>query len=123
MAFFASPSLLLINRVFRDDSVGRMKPKGLLIGAAVLVPAVLLGLVFRSFCSSARLTAGSADCGPAVSVVIKGRTKVDGYSAEQLKNAAAIMNAGQGPEPVVKGQMVSVMVALGESGSRVLDHR
>lgn len=98
-----------------------MKPKGLMIGALVLVPAVLLGLVFSLVLFGGSKPAAAA-CGPAVSVVIDGDTRVEGYSAEQLKNAAAIMNAGRTLDLSAKGQMIAVMVALGESGLRVLDH-
>jgi surface antigen len=63
----------------------------------------------------------AADCGPAVSVVIDGNTKVEGYTQEQLKNAAAIMGAGQSQSLSANGQIITVMVALGESGLRVLD--
>jgi hypothetical protein len=84
------------------------------------VPAILLSLVL-----SIILLFGSppaaADCSPAVSVSISADTKVDGYSTEQLKNAAAILNAGKTQDLSTKGQMISVMVALGESGLRVLD--
>jgi hypothetical protein len=97
-----------------------MKPRGLLIGGAVLVTAILLGLIM-----SIILLFGSppaaADCGLAVSVSISDDITVDGYSTEQLTNAAAIMNASKALNLSVKGQMISVMVALGESDLRVLD--
>ena len=98
-----------------------MKPKMLLIGAAVLVPMLLLGLVL-SVVLLFGSTPAAADCGPTVSVVKDSDTKVEGYSADQLKNAAAIMGAGKALNLPAKGQMISVMVALGESGLRVLDH-
>jgi hypothetical protein len=98
-----------------------MKPKGLLIATAIIVPAVFLGLVL-----SIALLLGSNPaavvCGPSVSVTIGADTKVDGYSTEQLTNAAAIMNAGKSLNLSAKGQMISVTVALGESGLRVLDN-
>lgn len=97
-----------------------MKPKGLAIGAALLVPAMFLGLAL-SIVLLFRSPPAAADCSPAVSVSISADTKVDGYSSEQVRNAAAIMNAGKSLNLSVKGQMVSVMVALGESGLRVLD--
>ena len=74
----------------------------------------------RSFCSSGRhLLRPTA--APAVAVVIDGNTKVEGYTQEQLKNAGAIMGAGKALDLSVNGQMISVLVALGESGLRVLD--
>ncbi|MCU1567075.1 MAG: amidase, partial [Pseudarthrobacter sp.] len=48
--------------------------------------------------------------------------EVPGYSTEQLSNAAAIINAGRTLNLPARGPMVSVMVAVGESGLRVLDH-
>ena len=48
-------------------------------------------------------------------------TRVGGYSQEQLKNAAAILGAGKALNLPAKGQMISVTVALGESGLRILD--
>ncbi|WP_354149635.1 CHAP domain-containing protein [Arthrobacter sp. 754] len=90
-------------------------------GAAVAVPVVLTGLVFSMLLLLAPAKPAAADCGPAVSVVIDGSTKVDGYTQEQLKNAAAIMGAGKAQDLSVNGQVISVMVALGESGLRVLD--
>jgi surface antigen len=100
---------------------GGVKPKGLIIGAVVLVPALIFGLIFTLVLLLGTKPA-AADCGRTVSVVIDEDTKVDGYSAEQLKNAAAIMNAGKTMSLSAKGQTISVMVALGESGLKVLDY-
>jgi hypothetical protein len=96
----------------RSGSVARMKPKGLLIGAAVIVTAILLGLVL-SIVLLFGSTAAAADCGPRVSDVIDSDTKVDGYAPEQLENAAAILSAGKALNLPAKGQMIGVMVALG----------
>lgn len=99
-----------------------MKPSKILsTGAAVAAPVMLLGLVFSLLLLLAPANPAAADCGPAVSVAIDGSTKVEGYTQEQLKNAAAIMGAGKAQDLSVNGQMISVMVALGESGLRVLD--
>ena len=99
-----------------------MKPSQMLsTGAVVVAPVLLLGLVFSMLLLLAPAKPAVADCGPAVSVVIDGNTKVEGYTQEQLKNAAAIMGAGKALDLSVKGQMISVMVALGESGLRALD--
>ncbi|MCU1516411.1 MAG: amidase, partial [Pseudarthrobacter sp.] len=65
----------------------------------------------------------AAGCGPGGgSVDVTDFPEVPGYSTEQLSNAAAIINAGKTLNLPVRGQMISVMVALGESGLRVLDH-
>ncbi|WP_442856264.1 hypothetical protein [Arthrobacter sp. U41] len=90
-------------------------------GVAVAAPVMLLGLVFSLLLLLAPAKPAAADCGPAVSMVVDGNTRVEGYTQEQLKNAAAIMGAGRALNLSVNGQMISVMVALGESGLRVLD--
>jgi surface antigen len=97
-----------------------VKPKGLIISAVVLLPSLIFGLIF-TLVLLLGTKPSAADCGPTVSVTIDGDTKVDGYTEEQLKNAAAIMNAGDTLNLPAKGQMISIMVALGESGLRVLD--
>ncbi|NUS35967.1 MAG: CHAP domain-containing protein [Pseudarthrobacter sp.] len=93
-----------------------------MIGLTALVPAAFFGLVFSVLLLLPPSKPAAATCGPAVSVVIGADTKVEGYAQEQLTNAAAIMGAGQALNLSVKGQMISVMVALGESGLRVLDY-
>ncbi|WP_454700079.1 CHAP domain-containing protein [Arthrobacter humicola] len=93
-----------------------------MIGAVVLLPATLFGLIFSILLLFGSEKPAAASCGPTVSVVIDGDIKVDGYSAEQLKNAAVIINAGKTLDLPAKGQMISVMVSLGESGLRILDH-
>ncbi|WP_285320728.1 CHAP domain-containing protein [Pseudarthrobacter sp. lyk4-40-TYG-27] len=98
-----------------------MQRKSLGLVALIVVPGLIFGLVFSILLLLAPAKPAAADCGPTVSVSINGDTKVDGYSQEQLKNAAAIMVAGKALNLPVKGQMISVMVALGESGLRVLD--
>ncbi|WP_345454062.1 CHAP domain-containing protein [Arthrobacter gyeryongensis] len=90
-------------------------------GAAVAALLMLIGLVFSMLLLLAPAKPALADCGPSVSVVIDGSTKVEGYTQEQLKNAAAIMGAGKALSLSANGQMISVMVALGESGLRALD--
>ncbi|MCW2950825.1 MAG: amidase, partial [Thermoleophilia bacterium] len=56
-----------------------MKPSKMLsTGAAVAVPVVLTGMVFSTLLLLAPAKPAAADCGPAVSVVIDGSTKVDG---------------------------------------------
>lgn len=96
-----------------------MQRKSLGLVALIVVPSLLFGLLFSVLLLLAPAKPVAADCGPTVSVAING---VDGYSQEQLKNAALIMDAGKALKLPGKGQMVSVMVALGESGLRVLDY-
>ncbi|MGM7774424.1 CHAP domain-containing protein [Arthrobacter sp. KNU-44] len=99
-----------------------MQRKSLGLVALLVIPGLFLGLIFTMLLLLAPAKPAVASCGPAVSVVIDANTKVEGYTPEQLKNAAAIMGAGKPLDLSVKGQMISVMVALGESGLRVLDH-
>lgn len=98
-----------------------MQRKSIGLVALIVVPSIFMGLVFCILLLLAPAKPAAADCGPTVSVVINGDMKVDGYSHEQLKSAAAILGAGKALNLPVKGQMISVMVALGESGLRVLD--
>ncbi|MFF1831112.1 CHAP domain-containing protein [Paenarthrobacter sp. NPDC058040] len=87
----------------------------------IVTPGLFLGLVFSFILLLAPAKSAAVGCGP-VSVVVGGSTKVDGYTSEQLKNAAAVISAGKALNLSVKGQTISIMVALGESGLRVLDY-
>ena len=99
-----------------------MRRKSLLLASGLSLPSqACLGPIFSSVLLLAPAKTAAADCGP-VSVVVDGSTKVEGYSAEQLKNAAAVVGAGKALNLSVKGQTISIMVALGESGLRVLDY-
>ncbi|MGZ9274641.1 MAG: hypothetical protein ACXW34_07850, partial [Nitrospira sp.] len=88
--------------------------------AIIAIPGLFFGLIFSMLLLLAPAKPAAATCGPAVSVVIDDDAKVEGYTQEQLQNAAAIMGAGKALDLSVNGQMISVMVALGESGLRVL---
>ncbi|MFJ5978880.1 CHAP domain-containing protein [Pseudarthrobacter oxydans] len=99
-----------------------MQRKSLGVVAVVAIPGLFFGLIFTMLLLLAPAKPAAATCGPAVAVAIDGDTKVEGYTEEQLKNAAAIMGAGNALNLSVKGQMISVMVSLGESGLRVLDY-
>ncbi|MFJ5978427.1 CHAP domain-containing protein [Pseudarthrobacter oxydans] len=99
-----------------------MQHKSLGLVALIAAPGLFFGLIFSTLLLLAPAKPAAATCGPAVSVVIDAGTKVEGYTEEQLKNAAAIMGAGRALDLSVKGQMISVMVSLGESGLRVLDY-
>ena len=98
-----------------------MKPKGLLIGLVVIAPAIFLGPVLSLLLLLGDSQPAAAGCGPAEPVAVNAGTRVDGYSTEQLVNAAAIMTAGKALDLPARGQMISVMVALGESGLLALD--
>jgi surface antigen len=100
-----------------------VKPKGLVTVALVLVPAVSLGLVFSILLLFGSSTAADASCEPAEAAVDGDLpASIDGYSGEQLVNAALIINAGKALGLPLKGQIIAVMTAMGESGLRVLDH-
>lgn len=99
-----------------------MKPKGMVLGTAFVMPALFLGFVLSTVMLLESAQA-SADCGQGAGTVdAADLPDVAGYSSEQLANAAAIINAGKDLNLPLKGQIVSVMVALGESGLKVLDH-
>jgi surface antigen len=98
------------------------KSEALAIGAAVAASALFAGAVLTPLLLLAPAKSAADDCGPGISVAIDGGAKVEGFTEEQLKNAAAIMGAGKALDLSVKGQMISVMVALGESGLRALDY-
>src|SRR5689334_3610365 len=85
------------------------------------LPGAALGAILGMILLLSPAESAASDCGP-VAVVVDDNTKVDGYSAEQLKNAAAVMGAGKALDLSMKGQTISIMVALGESGLRVLDY-
>lgn len=96
--------------------------KGVLAGIAGAM-AVCLGLVFALLLSS---TGASASCGGGAGTVnvsaIPGTGSVDGYDAEQLGNAAHIMNAASALHLDAKAQQIGVMTAIGESGLRALNY-
>lgn len=98
-----------------------MQRKSLGLVTLIVVAGILTGLVSSILLLLAPAKPAAAGCGPVISVAINADTKVDGYSREQLKNAASIMGAGKALNLSVNGQMIAVMTALGESGLRVLD--
>jgi surface antigen len=92
--------------------------------ALVLVPAVFFGLIFSIVLLLGSSTAADASCGPAQAPADTGDLpeSVAGYSGQQLVNAAIIVNAGKALNLPLKGQIIAVMTAMGESGLRVLNH-
>lgn len=97
------------------------RPNPLVLVGFIAVPALFVGFIFSFILLLAPAKPAAAGCGP-VAVAVQSNTKVEGYSSEQLKNGAAIMGAGKARNLSVKGQTISIMVALGESGLRVLDY-
>lgn len=86
--------------------------------AAVLV-VVFVGLALvtggGSQNSACAATAANADAAGA-------HDAIDGYSGDQLVNAAAIMNAGAALGVDVQGQTIAVMTAMGESTLKNIDY-
>lgn len=103
-----------------------MSHKLLPITAVLLVPVGLLALVFSLLLLGG--TPAQATCNPGQdSTVTVGagelpQDPVNGYSGEQLTNAAHILRAGADLQLNVRDQTIGVMTAMGESGLRVLDH-
>lgn len=105
-----------------------MKQGGLFVGALIVVPVVFIAMLFgfvlllaggRSASASAcgaGVSAGSADVNAAAS-----HAAIAGYSGDQLKNAAYIMNAAEALGLDQSAQLVGVMTAMGESSLTVLD--
>lgn len=100
--------------------------RNLLIVAAVIVlivpvalVAVPVSLVLAMGASS--FGGGGGACGGSAPSVEAGQN-VDGYGPEQLKIAATIITVGQQMSVLPHGQTLALMVAIGESGLRNLDH-
>ncbi|WP_345763369.1 hypothetical protein [Diaminobutyricibacter sp. McL0608] len=64
--------------------------------------------------------AGGA-CGGSAPTVPAGRT-IDGYGPDQLRIAATVITVGQQLSVSPRGQAIALMVGIGESGLRNLDH-
>ena len=99
--------------------------RNLLIIAAVIVlvvpvtlVAVPVGLVLAMGASAFGV---GGVCGGSAPSVEAGQT-VDGYGQDQLKIAATIISVGQQMSVPPHGQTLALMVAIGESGLRNLDH-
>lgn len=91
--------------------------------ALVLVPAIFFGLIFSIVLLFGSGTTPDGGCAPAEAGVHGGNfpRAVAGYSGDQLINAALIINAGKTLDLSLKGQLIAVMTAMGESGLKVLD--
>lgn len=98
----------------------------LLIIVGVILLVVPIGLVALPV-SMVMAMGGSAfggsggACAGAVPTVKAGEA-VDGYGPDQLTIAATIITVGQQMSVPSHGQVIAVMVAMGESGLRNLDH-
>ena len=83
------------------------------LGLVVLAGTVVLSSGVANACST-----GAID----VSAVAKITDPVDGYTGDQLANAATIMNAATGLALTPQAQTIGVMTAMTESGLHNLDH-
>jgi surface antigen len=99
-----------------------MRGRSFALVTLTATPVLVFGLIFSMLVLLTPSESTAGTCGTAVSGVIDVNTEVEGYTEEQLKNAAAIMGAGKALDLSVRGQMISVMVSLGESGLRDLDY-
>lgn len=104
----------------------------LIIATSVIITVVIAALLAGSalFTSLAFATASAAlaaapgntgQCSVSTAVSVPAGGPVQGYDAEQLGNAAAIMNAATALNLPGTAQIIGVMTALGESGLRVLN--
>ncbi|MFC4244893.1 C40 family peptidase [Gryllotalpicola reticulitermitis] len=90
-----------------------------LITAAVLV---VLALLTGTVILGAGNPSQAATCTTTSTTTASTHTAVDGYSGDQLTNAAAIINAGYALKVPTYGIVIGVMTAMGESGLRALDY-
>ncbi|PYF96377.1 Peptidase family M23 [Georgenia satyanarayanai] len=102
-----------------------MPPKLLPIAALILIPAAVLALVFSLLLLGG--TPAEANCNPgqdstvSISDADVPDGEVNGYSGDQLVNAAHILRAGADMGMSVRDQTIGVMTAMGESSLQVLD--
>jgi hypothetical protein len=86
--------------------------KGLMIALAACLVVVFVGIALVTGGGSQN---GACAATAANATAAAAHDEVDGYSGDQLVNAAAIMNAGAALGVDVKGQTIAVMTAMGES--------
>lgn len=90
---------------------------------ALIVPVALVAVPVTLVLAMGAngMAGGGGACGGSAPSVEAGRT-VDGYGADQLKVGATIITVGQQMSIPVHGQTLALMVAIGESGLRNLNH-
>lgn len=89
--------------------------------AFVAVPVVVIGLLFAGILLVFGPGADACAPGTAIDVESIPADPVAGYSGEQLRNAAFVMNAATSVGLDQAAQVIGVMTAMGESGLIVLD--
>ncbi|GAA3511093.1 M23 family metallopeptidase [Georgenia daeguensis] len=98
-----------------------MKLPALVGGGAVLTLGGVVGFLLL-LAPADEASACAPGSGITVANADYAGASVAGYSGEQLRNAAAIVNAGAALGLSVRDQTIGVMTAMGESGLQVLDH-
>lgn len=97
----------------------------LILSAVVLfvVPVSLVALPISMVLAMGAGVYGGAGgaCGGSAPTVSAGLT-IDGYGSTQLRIAATIISVGQQMSVPSRGQAIALMVGMGESGLRNLDH-
>jgi surface antigen len=88
---------------------------GIAAGAVVLLAA---SFVLSTGTGAAACTPGSIN----IAAVSKITDTIDGYSGDQLVNAATIMNAATSLGLTAQAQTIGMMTAMAESGLKNLDH-
>jgi murein DD-endopeptidase MepM/ murein hydrolase activator NlpD len=89
--------------------------------AVLLVPPVVVMLLLAGSSSASSDTGICAVDSQAPAAVQAGNATVDGFSGEQLKNAAQIMTAASDLKLPVSAQILGVQAAIGESTLKVID--
>lgn len=90
------------------------------IGALVLVPVLLVVMVAVLLGTGA--TAGACDVPGAGADASQVEGSIAGYGPDQLQIAAVIVNAGKAAGVSTQGQLIGVMVGMGESSLRNLNY-
>ena len=105
-----------------------MPPKSNGTIAVLLVPVMFIAGLFSFLLLLGNSTSAAAACGGTTAAgsvdldAAAAHAPVAGYAGDQLKNAAAIMNAAETLGLTQQGQIIGVMTAMGESGLRELPH-
>lgn len=93
------------------------------IGGAALISGSAVALLVGSFVLSTGT--GASACAPGtinIDAVAKATDSIDGYTGDQLVNAAQIMNAATSLNLTGQAETIGVMTAMTESGLQNLDH-
>jgi murein DD-endopeptidase MepM/ murein hydrolase activator NlpD len=100
------------------------KQGGLGAGAFVALPLILVGSIVAGILLIFGPAQEAGACAPGRSVALENVPPgpIEGYSGEQLTNAAHIMNAATALGMDRSAQIIGVMTAMGESSLRVLDY-